>query len=297
MISNKASGHSKISPTAKITAYWKSLSNIPFSKEIAAAVKAEQTAVQMLGDRIIRSGGFSPSLFEARYKSINYGLEKSGMDNVMELACGLSPRGFEIISKGGIYVGTDLPEMHNESSKVIINIAKREGISTNNLYLQPANVLNRDELENAAAHFNGKKYAVCNEGLLPYLNKDEKAGMAMNVRGLLLKNDGVWVTTDISFKALREAIRMIFGTEAKKAIKTAMTNISEQTGINLPQNDFIDKAEALKFYEDLGFEIKEFPMYAGNYKLSTAFLIPDNLKEGFINILSSANVFVLAPKH
>lgn len=88
--------HNRISPTAKITAYWRSLSGIPYSKEIAEAVGAKETARETIGDTIVMMGNISPAMFEARYKSINRGLAKCGITNVMELACGLSPRGLEI---------------------------------------------------------------------------------------------------------------------------------------------------------------------------------------------------------
>ena len=168
MVENKGNDYSKISPTAKITAYWKSLSDIPYSKEIADEVKAEQTAREMLGERIEWSKYFSPSMFEVRYKSMNYGLKRKRIENVMELASGLSPRGLEIVSKGGMYVGTDLREMNNESSKIIIDIATRDEIPLDNLHLQPENVLDKDELKNAAAYLVGERFAICNEGLLPY---------------------------------------------------------------------------------------------------------------------------------
>lgn len=295
-IENKVKDHGKISPTAKITAYWKSLSDIPYAKEIAESINAKETAKTMLGDRVIWSGSISPAMFEARYKSINYGLKKSGINNVMELASGLSPRGLEIISQGGAYVGTDLQEMYEESSAIIRNIAVREKLPIENLHLQSANVLNKDELENAAFHFKGEKFAICNEGLLPYLSKEEKAKMAENVRDILLNNGGCWITTDIYFKTLREAISKLFGTDIKKAIKSAMKNISDQTGTDIRENDFADESEALKFYKDIGFKIEEFPMYAGDYPLSTASLIKDSLKDEFLKILSKAKVSILTPK-
>ncbi len=117
----------------------------------------------MIGDRVVMMGSISPSMFEARYKSINRGLAKCGIANVMELACGLSPRGLEIASKGGVYVGTDLPEMYAESSQIIEAIARRTGVTLDNLHLQPANVLDRSGMDNAASHFTGKRFAVCND--------------------------------------------------------------------------------------------------------------------------------------
>lgn len=288
---------SKISPTAKITAYWRSFSDIPYSKEISEAVNAEKTAKEMVGDRIVTMGTLSPAMFEARYKSINYGLRKCGINNVMEVACGLSPRGLEIVTDGGIYVGTDLPEMYSESSPIIKSIAERSGLLMNNLHLQTADVLNKNELEDAAKHFNGQKFAVCNEGLLPYLNKDEKKKMAENIRELLLVNGGCWITTDTVFKVLREAIAKLFSLDAKKVIKSAMKNITDQTGRDILKNDFADLSEALKFYEDLGFTIEGFPMYSGEYELSTASLINDKFRDRLLDLFASSKVWIMRAKN
>jgi hypothetical protein len=250
----------------------------------------------MLGDRIVAMGSLSPSIFEVRYKSIGYELRKSGIDNVMEVACGLSPRGLEIVSGGGVYVGTDLPEMLAESLKIIRAIAAGAGIPANNLHLQAANVLNGEELEKAAAHFEGMRLAICNEGLLMYLNMEEKTKMAGNVRRLLLQNGGCWITTDIVFRILRESIAALFGLDAKKVIRPAIENISDQTGRDILGNDFPDEAEAERFYSDLGFEIEKHPMYSGDYELSTKSRLHESLRDRFLGLLSSAKVWIMKPR-
>jgi hypothetical protein len=89
--------HDKISPTAKLAAYFRSLSDIPFSKEIAEAVQAEQAARQMLGDKIVMMAKFQAPNIEARYKTINAGLKEIAPEVVIEFACGLLPRGLELV--------------------------------------------------------------------------------------------------------------------------------------------------------------------------------------------------------
>jgi hypothetical protein len=293
---NSKNDHNRISPTAKITAYWRSLSDIPYAKEIAEAVGAEKTTREIIGDRIVEMGTVSPALFEMRYKAINYGIKRCGLNNVLEIACGLSPRGLEIISVGGIYVGTDLPEMFNESSPVINEIAARTNLPLNNLHLQAANVLIEKEMDAAAAHFNGTNFAVCNEGLLMYLDRDEKKKMAENIRKLLMHNGGCWITTDIVFKLLREAIVAMFGAEPAKVIRPALKNISNLTGRDISANDFADKSEAVMFYKDMGFNIEEFPMYDGNYELSTISMLNPLFTNRFLGILSSSKAWILTPK-
>jgi O-methyltransferase involved in polyketide biosynthesis len=284
---NVRNDFSKISPTAKIPSYWRSFSDIPYSKEIAEAVNAEKTAKKMIGERPEALLAVTPAFFEIRYKAINYGLKKRGINNVMELACGLSPRGLEVVAGGGTYVGTDLPGMFAESSPVIRAIASRMEIQMENLHLQPANVLQEKELEDAGIHFGDQVFAVCNEGLLPYLTLEEKATMAQNLRDLLKNGRGCWITTDIVYKELQEKVSTALGPEEEKAIQ----NVKQIVG-----NDFIDKAVALKFYNDLGFTVEEYPLYAGDYTLSTASLIPDRLVETFFDIVTSVKAWILTPK-
>jgi hypothetical protein len=292
---NSNNDHSRISPTAKITAYWRSLSDIPYSEEISEAAGAEQTAREILGDRIVEMGIISPALFEMRYKSINYGIKKCGLNNVMELASGLTPRGLQIASEGGVYVGTDLPEMFDESAPIIKAIAAKANIPLNNLHLQPANVLDEQEMKTAASYFNGEKFAICNEGLLMYLNLNEKKKMAENIRKVLLYGGGFWITTDIIFKLLREAIVTMFGAEPAKIIRPALKNISNLTGRDISASDFADKSEAFKFYQDIGFSILEYPMYDGQYALSTISRLDTKFRKRFFEILSSAKAWILTP--
>lgn len=293
---NARNGFSKISPTAKIPAYWRSFSDISYSKEISEAVDAEKTAKKMQGSRPEAMMACSPAYFEIRYKAINYGLKKRGISNVMELACGLSPRGLEVVAGGGIYVGTDLQNMFAESSPVILAIARRMGIQMGNLHLQPANVLQEKELEDAAVHFGDKAFAICNEGLLPYLTMEEKATMAQNLRNLLKNGRGCWITTDIAFKEMREKLFSSLGLGVEKTVQKLMQDISKRTGSDIASNDFTDKVAAFKFYNDLGFIVEEFPMYSEDYTLSTSSLIPDRLKETLIHIFTSARAWILTPK-
>ena len=295
-VTSTRADHNRISPTAKITAYWRSLSDIPYSKEIAESLGAKETALELLGEQVVAMGKISPAMFEARYTSINRGLEKCGIGNALELACGLSPRGIEIASKGGIYVGTDLPDMYTESSPIITSIARRAGVPMDKFHLRPANVLDRDQMENAASYFRGERFAVCNEGLLMYLDMEEKTKMARIVRELLLKSGGAWITTDITLGETRKKIASMLGPVGKLIAKSAMRNITAQTGINISGNDFKSAADAVKFYNELGFDVEEFPMYDDRQTLSTASLIPVNRKKELVEILSSASVWILTPK-
>jgi hypothetical protein len=293
----KENEYNKISPTAKITAYWRSLSDIPYSKEIADAMGAEQGAKQILGDRMTMMAHFSPPILESRYKAIDAGLRKYPVDNVLELACGLSPRGLGLAANNKKYIGTDLPDLLSESAPLITTIAAKLGITPGNLRFQPVNVLDKEQLEYAIRFFNGEKFGICNEGLLMYLNREEKATMAQNIRSLLLHSGGYWVTPDIMYNDIRKKLFASLKPEIKEKFTTVLGAISNQVGRDIAGNDFEAEAEAIKFYEEIGFNIEKFPFYDGSYKISTLSNLPQEMEESVLNVLSHVSAWILTPRH
>lgn len=296
--SDNKQSHDKISPTAKLAAYFRSLSDIPFSKEIAEAIQAEQAARRMLGDKITIMAKFQAPLIEARYKTINAGLKKIDPEVVIEFACGLLPRGLEIAQSNIDYIGTDLPDLLSESSSILSGIAFRLGIATEKLRFQSCNVLNKDEVNKSASIFKGQKIGVCNEGLLMYLNMKEKAVMAENVREILLPSNGAWITTDIVSRDSRRDLFSSLKPNQNDFIKSVFGDISSQVGRDVTENDFANEDEAVNFYKNLGFEIEKYAFRDVNCKLSTFLHISSDEKE-WIDILeiilSKFEAWILTP--
>jgi O-methyltransferase involved in polyketide biosynthesis len=104
---------SLISVTAKVAAYYRQFSDIPFAAEVAKRVGADEAF-----ERILREHGlerdkltFYAPMFEARYKSITQVILQSGASQVLELASGYSLRGLDLTRHHQLwYVETDLPE-------------------------------------------------------------------------------------------------------------------------------------------------------------------------------------------
>lgn len=287
--------YSKISPTAKITAYWKSFSDIPYAKEISDTIGAEKGAKKVMGDGLALMARFSPMMMEVRYKAIDAGLRKKQVNNIMELACGLSPRGLGLAANNKKYVGTDLPDMLAEISPVVNNIATRIGIKPGLLNFETVNVLDKAQLEKAAAHFKGERFAVCNEGLIMYFNKEEKATMAKNIHSVLRQTGGCWITIDISFGEIRKKLMTGAGPESIEKFRGVMGAINSQTGRDMLANDFKDEAEAAAFYEALGFRVEKYPFYDGSYEISTLPLVPEEMRERMLDALSTTPAWILEP--
>jgi len=198
----------KISLTAKLTAYMRQFSDVPFAKDVAQAVSAQQAFDELL--RAHRLGEddlmwYAP-IFEARYQSIVARLRASGIDQVLELASGLSLRGLAMTEANPAltYVETDLPALTAEKQQLVNRLRRQHHLADHARYLlQPANALERDELWEATAAFHrARSLAIVTEGLLQYLSPAELDGVAANVRALLrtFGPGSLWLTSDFSFR-------------------------------------------------------------------------------------------------
>jgi O-methyltransferase involved in polyketide biosynthesis len=234
-----------ISPTAKLIAFMRAMSDIPYSREIADMCDAEATAkTYSSGNReaILKRA----PLAELRFKSLSGILPHVGIDQVLELASGLSPRGLIMTENPEItFVETDLSEMLTEKQEIVSEL-----LGTNqrpNYLFAPANALQPAELRSAAAHFKAAPVAVIHEGLMPYLNNDEKRQLAESIAGVLDHFSGTWITPDILIKEHHEK---------RMASSPAQKHIATTTGRNMNENLFEDFQDAQKFFEDVGFRIE-----------------------------------------
>lgn len=251
----------------------------------------------MLGDARTGMAAFSPLIMEARFKAIDQGLKRSKVQHVLELACGLSSRGLAWISSGHGYTGTDLPGILAEVRPVLLRIAAAHALPVQQLHFHAANVLHKEALQEAMAHCSNGKTGVCNEGLLMYLNREEKAIMATHLRALLAQADGCWVTTDILFTRLREQLLALQGVDVEKQVSCLLEQVSQRVGRDIGGNDFADEQEAQRFYQGLGFLVEKHPFYDGTYPLPTLPAVPEPVRPVVLSVLSQACVWILTPQH
>lgn len=281
-----------------MTAYWRAKSDIPHSREVAQVVQGEDMTQQLIGQQMTSiMAQYSPMVFEARYKAINRGLQLCKAGNVMELASGLSPRGLGVARAGHTYVGADLPNMIEESAPLMTSIAVHDGIDTGHLFYEAVNVLEQEQMEMAAQHFDGAGFDICNEGLLMYLNLEEKTRLCANIHALLAPARGSWITTDIEFHMLRARLLKSVNTEVRELYKNAIADISNRVGRDMMNNEFLTIEDASTFFTHAGFDFRRFPFYDGGYALSTLEEAPEYVRNPLLEVLSSIHVWILTPKH
>jgi O-methyltransferase involved in polyketide biosynthesis len=245
---------SRISVTAKLAAYYRQFSNIPFAKDAAALIEADGAFEQILrGHGLERDQlTFYAPMFEARYKSITELIRKSGASQILELASGYSLRGLDLTRSGSVrYVEADLPDVVATKRGLLDDLRRQQGIAASPLHrVAVANALEFDQVRATAAVFDrGQPLMVLCEGLIPYLTRDETARLAATVHRLLTEpGGGWWIVPDFSFKAeLRDL------PPERVRLREAVTGVTQR---QLDASAFDDADDLGAFLRGVGFDVQ-----------------------------------------
>ena len=247
---NNERDYERISPTAWGVAYRRSLTDIPYAKELFTAFEEELER----GNKSVTAKEYSTKgmpeitpFFEARYLMIDELLKKESATQILEIAAGLSGHGLEFSKNKDVkYVEMDLPGIIAEKELIVGQVLSQKDMpKPENLFFSAGNVLASQDMQKAVAHFDEeKKIAVTHEGLLRYLSFNEKEVLAQEIKSLLEKFGGVWITPDIGFRGRNATI-------ARSA------NLAPLTGVaDFEANLFADENRAKEFFERFGFTVE-----------------------------------------
>lgn len=179
-----------ISPTALVSSYVRSFTDIPYEKEIHYWLKNNcSNNLKDLDKRFAIET-------EARYKLINKLLNISSKRQVIELAAGYTSRGLIYSQKGYNYVEMDLEGVVKNKNSTITSFTE----IPSNLNIIAGNALSEEDFRKCQKYLKNEETAVINEGLLRYLTFEEKRLVAQNIYGILKKYGGVWITCDVTPK-------------------------------------------------------------------------------------------------
>jgi O-methyltransferase involved in polyketide biosynthesis len=244
-----------ISPSAKAILLVRSQTSLPYAREAAELLFGAEAVARAAADT---SDGvlLRRVHFERRARSVDDALAAVAPTRILELAAGLSFRGLAAVEKAAIqYVDTDLPEMAAIKQSLLPRLSKAPRSGT--LRVEALNALDQEALTKTVATMSDGPLAIVNEGLLMYLDDEEKRRLATNVRHLLVARGGVWITADIYVRTTQT----IFRDEKTKAFAFAH-------GIDEKKFATFDAAET--FFTENGFAIQS---RAGNPTRETWTLI------------------------
>lgn len=242
---NDINDFESIIPTAITVAYPRTLTDIPYSKEIFSYLKNKIEVIPYIHDDKLAIE------IEARYKLIDKLLKKSNINQILELAAGYSQRGLIFTKdKDSKYVELDLKQVTDLKKDILNSITP----IPNNLKIISGDATNKDDFAKCLSYFNqSEKIAIIHEGLLRYLDFDEKRKVAKNVYDALKTFGGAWITCDFTPKR--------FIQNQDKNIINFNKDLSNITDRNNANWRFEDEEHVRRFLNDVGFKGIEFHDY------------------------------------
>lgn len=272
-----------ISSTAWTIAHRRTFTDIPYSKSIFDEIERLR---HLQGTEIaeeLKSPEIAPQI-EARYKLVSRLLAQNHIEQVLELAAGFSPRGLELTDDNSVsYVEIDLPDIAAQKREIVNTFRSRE-----NLHLEEGNALDVATLQIATRYFDrSKPVGIIHEGLLRYLAFDQKAIVAKNIHALFGEFGGVWITPDITLKAVLKAENAVIQHQTAK--------VGQLIGVNIDQNSFENVDQAQKFFEALGFSVERHKFTEVIDELSSPSVLGQTRQEVEV-LIGDAYVFVMRRK-
>jgi O-methyltransferase involved in polyketide biosynthesis len=238
--------YSSISPSAKSLLLAKGYTNIPFAKEMAALMDRSEV-FDMSFDENDFWFWIRVMHFEMRYWSIDQLLKQTDNKNILELSSGFSFRGIEICRQDAAmhYIDTDLPELITAKQQMMDQLQLDQNLK-GKFELLPLNAMDEAAFQRVVQRFGEGPLSIINEGLLMYLNRDEKARLCQTIHGILKQRGGCWITADVYVKRSDEMRAELPQSKSEKAF-------FEQH--NIEENKFDSYESAQMFFKEQGFEV------------------------------------------
>lgn len=196
---------------------------------------------------------------ESRYRFMNRWFFANGNQNVIDMACGFSPRGMMAARNGVNYLGLDLESSVQALSGVTASMKDEQLPGT--LRYEVVDITNPAALCAAADTMDGSVVMGC-EGLIVYLSANEFECMLQGISAVLHKHGGCFVTPDFSSKQflLNTYIAILGKENAMKALMALRDSIEAKSDTNFSANVTHGGVEACNpLFEKYGLDYELIP--------------------------------------
>ena len=200
MAEKLARGFESISPSAKSLLMMKAVAGLPYAREAADRLDpaALEAVMARRGDKAYMT---RCAHFERRYREVEELALGSGFSLFLELASGFSFRCLDWSARLALRCwDTDLGGVI-EDKRILAESLHSAELARGLLDLRELNALDAEAFGAIAleieAAVGGASLCVVTEGLLVYLDEEEKRSLCRNVREALVRSNGAWVTGDV----------------------------------------------------------------------------------------------------
>ncbi len=228
---------------------------------------------------------------ELRYALANRMIEQAGNRNVLDLACGYTPKAKYLMDRGYNYVGGDLPAVVEDMARVSKELLEGKAL------FQAVDVTNGESVAAAAAKLPEGPVTIDCEGLVAYLDKSELSAMVKNFAAVLAERGGCWVTTDFEsdnyFLAIAQAVS---AGQGEKFLKLVESQVEKKTADAAHAPAFADDEEKVAFLKRMGLAVERRPITGvADMGLRTLYACTPEQRRAIAAALERINVWIMTP--
>jgi len=249
-----------VSYTAPITLHWLAKAGVPEAVEFIGNLSAQNILNQTPINDKERVERANAVYQEIRYASLNSFIAEEGYTTIMDLGCGVSPRGIFMTRKGIDYIGVELEAVTQTLEEYTPMFLTDEQL--NHIHFATADVTDRKAMLKAVENSPGK-VCIITENLTNYLSMEQQKAMLENIREILKIHGGCFVTSDhLADEIFMESTSAIYGKKSAESILDESAKIYENTAeINFSDTFFDTPKEAMEFIKEQGFKIEVRPLF------------------------------------
>ncbi len=214
---------------------------------------------------------------ELRYVALNRTIAESGLNVLMDIPCGYTPRVFDFTEKGMHYIGCDLPAVINDFSPIIASMTDEE--QKKKIDFEVVDVTNYVSMKAAADKAEGP-VCIAMEGLTVYLSPEEMDQLMTNIRRILVEKGGCWLSSDAeTFEYHMAVYKAVAGDRAMELLMAARKGFGGQSDTDLHKNNAsvvknsdgkkmaVDYEKIEAKYKSKGLLVEKIPYYRDDLEL------------------------------
>lgn len=203
---------------------------------------------------------------EARYEISNRMILKEKKKNIIDLPSGYTPRALFAAREGFNYIGFDLPVVADEIGGIVKDLLPDKYGKTVNYC--GVDATNFESMSKALDTIDGE-VCIVTDGLLGYFTEPELISVVENMKKILSKHGGCWITGDMTSMAVFPATFSVLFKDDPETVRAFADNTANKmSDASLGHNSLFDggveKAEG--FLKKHGFSVE---------KISYADLLPE----------------------
>lgn len=225
---------------------------------------------------------------EARYAAVSRYILGEGYKNLLDIACGYTPRSIFCAKEGIDYVGLDVPVVAEELQAMAVEM----GIVKDHPAYMGGDATNAASLRAASDCLKGRIAISC-EGLLGYLSEDEFEQFLGGIREILLEHGGAWISSDpgVDYEAFGSV--NMSSPEAAKLYQETRRKTMKASNIYNEGVSHRDKGWLLDYIQSHGFRVEKIPFYHEDEELALLHGIPEAWADALKALLNASHLCVM----